>query len=107
VIRLPTGSAVGFVQATVDGSGRAAIAYVLGSAHWGRGLGRLAVEMMIEELVARHAVERLFALLKRDNLRSLRLLEGLGFSPATSAQRLAQDVAADELMMLRDAMRSR
>jgi RimJ/RimL family protein N-acetyltransferase len=105
VIRLPHGSAVGFVQATIDDSGRAAVAYVLASAQWGCGLAGLAVEMMISELVARHSVVRLFALLKRDNARSLRLLERRGFRPATAAERLAQDVAADELMMLRDAIR--
>jgi RimJ/RimL family protein N-acetyltransferase len=107
VIRLPDGPAIGYVQATVEASGRAAVAYVLASAHWGCGLAGLAVEMMISELVAQHAVERLFALLKRDNVRSLRLLERRGFRMATAAERLAQNVPADEFLMLRDAIRPR
>jgi RimJ/RimL family protein N-acetyltransferase len=110
VIRLPNGAAagpaIGFVQAAADRSGRAAIAYVLASAHWGRGLARLAVEMMIGELVDRHSVTRLFAELKRDNARSRHLLVSLGFYPATPAQILEQGVAADEIMMLRDAIRA-
>jgi RimJ/RimL family protein N-acetyltransferase len=105
VIRLPNGPAIGFVQATIDDSGRAAVAYVLASAQWGCGLGGLAVEMMISELVAQHSVVRLFALLKQDNVRSLRLLERLGFRIATAAELQAQDVPADEFLMLRDAIR--
>jgi len=53
VIRLPTGEPIGYVQATVYPDRRAAIAYELGSAWWGRGLARQAVEAMVAELVAR------------------------------------------------------
>jgi RimJ/RimL family protein N-acetyltransferase len=101
VIRLPTFELVGYVQATVSPDGGAAIAYVLSSAYWGRGLARRAVEAMIAELVARHEVRSLSAVLKRENHRSLRLLERLGFSPASAQEVAAARIEADELLMVR------
>lgn len=86
VIRLPTSELVGYVQATVYPDFRAAIAYELSSAYWRRGLARQAVEAMISELVERYRVRRLSAVLKHENLRSLRLLERLGFSLAPAEQ---------------------
>src|SRR5205085_9214771 len=50
VIRLPTSELAGYVQATVHADGRAAIAYVLASRYWGRGLATQAVIAMIQEL---------------------------------------------------------
>src|SRR5512135_3215864 len=47
VIRLPTSELAGYVQATVRANGRAAIAYELSSAFWGRGLARRAVQAML------------------------------------------------------------
>ncbi len=106
VIRLPTQELIGYVQATVYADGRAAIAYVLGSAHWGRGLARRAVEAMIGELAARYQVHSLSAVLKRDNFRSMRLLERLGFALAPDALRTALDVEPDETLMVRDVSRA-
>ena len=82
---------------------QALIAYVLNSAFWGRGLARRAVEAMIAELVERYQVRHLAAVLKQDNLRSLRLLERLGFRAATAEELAAHEVEPDELLMLRDA----
>ena len=84
---------IGYVQATVHPDGQAAIAYVLSSAYWRRGLATQAVAAMIAELVEHYGVRRLSAVLKRDNLPSRRLLERLGFSLAPG------DVPADELRM--------
>jgi ribosomal-protein-alanine N-acetyltransferase len=103
VIRLPHGEAIGYVQATVWPDGRAAIAYELGSAWWGRGLARRAVEAMVDELVAQHDVQRLSAVLKRANLRSRRLLERLGFELASQDEQRRRGVDADELLMERAA----
>lgn len=83
VIRLPSSELIGYVQSTLEGEGRATIAYELASAYWGRGLGRAAVEAMIAELGSRYGVRELSAVLKRDNLRSRRLLERMGFTLAT------------------------
>lgn len=102
VIRLPSGELIGYVQATVRPEGRAAIAYELSSAHWGRGLARQAVDAMIAELVARYGVRGLTATLKERNLRSLRLLERLGFSRAPVSSYAENAVLPDELLMRRD-----
>ena len=96
VIRLPSGDPIGYVQATVYPDRRAAIAYELGSAWWGRGLARQAVEAMVVELVAQHGARRLTAVLKQRNLRSMRLLERLGFAPAACGRPAAAPVDDDE-----------
>ena len=103
VIRLPTGELIGYVQATIEPEGRAAIAYVLASAYWGRGLARRAVDAMIAELAEHHGVRGFVAVLKRDNRRSIGLLERLGFSLAPSEQHLAYQVDIDELLMHRES----
>jgi RimJ/RimL family protein N-acetyltransferase len=102
VVRLPSSELIGYVQATVDSSGRAAIAYELSSAYWGRGLARQAVQAMISELVQSYQVRRLTAVFKRKNLRSMRLLERLGFSPASLEQHVKHRVEPGELLMQRE-----
>ena len=103
VIRLNLAEAIGYVQATVHEDGRAEIAYVLSSRHWGRGLASEAVRAMIGELVVRHGVRMLSAVLKRENSRSMRLLERLGFRPAASGPAAEVRVEKGELLMQRDA----
>lgn len=102
VIRLPGGALIGFVQATVYPDGRAAIAYETASVYWGRGLARQAVQAMIAELVEVYRVRRLTAVLKRQNLRSLRLLQRMGFVLATPEQHVEWEVERDEFLMLRE-----
>jgi RimJ/RimL family protein N-acetyltransferase len=101
VIRLPTSQLIGYVQATVYPDGRAAIAYELNSAWWGRGLARLAVQAMIDELADQHGVRRLSAVLKRENQRSMRLLQRLGFVLASPAEHAQREVERDEYLMQR------
>jgi ribosomal-protein-alanine N-acetyltransferase len=105
VIRLPRSELIGYVQATVRPNGRAAIAYELSSAYWGRGLARQAVQAMISELVEHYGVRSLGAVLKRENLRSLHLLERLGFSLASPEQRVKHQVELGELLMQREIQR--
>jgi [ribosomal protein S5]-alanine N-acetyltransferase len=100
VIRLPTSELIGYVQATVHPDGRAAIAYKVSSRYWGRGLARDAVQAMITELVERHRVRSLSAVLKRENARSLRLLERLGFAAGSSELNARYRVEPDELLMV-------
>jgi RimJ/RimL family protein N-acetyltransferase len=104
VLRDDGGELLGYVQATVHGDGRAAIAYELASAYWGKGYAREAIEAMTAVLVANYGVVRLTAVLKRTNHRSLRLLQRLGFAPATGAQSLRAELEPDELLMLRAAV---
>jgi [ribosomal protein S5]-alanine N-acetyltransferase len=100
VIRLPASVLIGYVQATIFPDGRAAIAYVLSSAYWGRSFARRAVDAMLSELIEHYGVRSFHAVLKRENVRSIRLLERLGFSPASPEQHVAHDVEPGELLML-------
>ena len=103
VIRLRAeGDLAGYVQATVRVDGSAAIAYVLGSAHWGRGLATEAVRAMIDELAAHHGVRTLRTVLKHSNGPSLRLLQRLGFAPATPEEDRRRAVEPDERLLWRD-----
>ena len=102
VIRIPSSGLIGYVQATVHPDGRAAIAYELASRFWGRGLARAAVEAMVPALKEDYGVRRLSAVFKRRNHRSQRLLERLGFSPATPQLHAELGVDPDEMLMLKD-----
>lgn len=102
VIRLSNSSLIGFVQATLRPNGKAAIAYELSSAYWGRGLAHQAVQAMISELVQRYHVRSLFAVLKRRNLRSLRLLERLGFALMPVDEHIRRSIDPSEQLMHRE-----
>ncbi len=99
VIRNPDSALAGYVQATVRANGSAAIAYELASAYWGRGLARRAVEAMIRELAEHYQVTRLYAVAKERNLRSIRFLERLGFSPANPDRSGNQNLEPGEVLM--------
>lgn len=92
---------LGYVQATVYPGHRAGIAYVLASDWWGRGVAREAVDSMIAELADRYGVRHFSAVLKRDNGRSMRLLERLGFSPASRELHAEREIEPDEALMLK------
>ena len=92
---------IGYVQASVHGGGEALVAYELGSAHWGRGLGSEAVAAMIGELVATYGVHTVLAVFKRSNLRSRRLLERLAFAAPGAEDRARWQVDSDEDLLLR------
>jgi len=96
ILRLASGEALGYVQATVLPDGRAAIAYELASRYWGRGLAREACEAMLAELAGSYGVREAHAVFKARNHRSLRLLQRLGFVPAGG------DMEPDEMRMTRE-----
>ena len=83
------------------GDGCAAIAYELSSAYWGRGLARRAVDAMLGELVERYRITAFVAVAKRENLRSIRLLERLGFAPATPERDTMGEIEPGEILMVR------
>ena len=74
------GRLIGYVQATVGADHQAYIAYVLHSAYWGQGLASEAVRAMLVSLQTQYRVRQCFAILKRANVRSLHVLERLGFA---------------------------
>jgi [ribosomal protein S5]-alanine N-acetyltransferase len=99
VLRLRGAELIGYVQATVFPTGLAMIAYVLSSRYWGRGLAREACETMLGELHAHYGVGSACAVFKRANVRSLRLLERLGFAAAKPESCPECAVGSDELVM--------
>lgn len=102
VIRLNSGEAIGYVQASVfAANGDALIAYELNSAFWGRGLAKLAIGLMLEELAEHYGVENFLAQLKRANARSRRLLERLGFATTSAGAWPLLELGADEMLMHR------
>ena len=101
VVRLASGPLAGYVQATVHPRGRAAIAYEFASAHWGQGHARRSLEAMFAELAEGYAVDHLSAVLKKPNVRSLRLLERLGFTMASAEEHERREVERDEHLMVR------
>ena len=103
VLRVRSGTLIGYVQATVEADGSAWIAYELASAYWGRGLASEAVRAMASELASQYRVHMLRAMFKRANRRSLRLLERLGFEPSPDKDCMRFDVPADEALMQRPA----
>lgn len=98
-IRLHTDELAGFVQATVEATGLAWIAFVIGRAHWGRGIARRATLAMLGELEERYAVTQCLATADRRNERSIRLLMRQGFSQAPAAMRVEHNVADTDVLM--------
>lgn len=99
VIRCHSWEVIGFVQATVRIDDSATIAYVITSSHWGRGIASEAVQAMMAELAANYRVRHFSAVFKRDNLRSMHLLERLGFALASPEEHKRADIEAGELLM--------
>src|SRR3990172_5294945 len=102
VIRTPAAELAGYVQATVRADGSAAIAYELASRHWGRGLAGQAAQAMIRELAEHYGVRALFAVAKRDNSRSLRFLQRLGFTLAAPELHEDRRIEPGEVLMCCD-----
>jgi RimJ/RimL family protein N-acetyltransferase len=63
-----------------EGSGRAELGYVLGRAHWGRGLMHEALGALVDRAFGAMALRRLEAEVDVRNAPSARVLLGLGFS---------------------------
>jgi RimJ/RimL family protein N-acetyltransferase len=57
-------------------------------------------------LIEHYRVRSLSSVLKRGNLRSMRLLERLGFSPAPPEEHAKRQVDPGELLMLREIGRA-
>jgi [ribosomal protein S5]-alanine N-acetyltransferase len=79
-IRVPTGEAAGLVQATGFPEGHASIAYELFAAFQGRGVATDAVRAALEDLRDRAHLEKATALVDSRNVKSMALLERLGFT---------------------------
>ena len=60
---------------------------------------------MISELIEHYRVTMLFAVAKRGNFRSLRMLERLGFATGGPDLRTARGALPDETLMFRNVAR--
>lgn len=101
IVRLPSGAATGYVQATVMPGGHAYVGYEFASRWWRRGLASAALRAMFEELARGYGVQRLVAVLKTANYRSLGLLRKLGFAEAPRDEWARYGPEPDETVMLR------
>lgn len=97
------GACIGYVQATLYPGGDAAVAYVFGSAWWGRGLASEAVAAMLDALARDYAVRHLYAVYKAANGRSQRLLVRLGFGTVPPDRHAPLMPDADERLLMRAA----
>lgn len=94
---------VGFVQATVEPSGAARVAYVFGRPFWGRGYASRATACMLEHLAAAHGARRFLATVEHDNAPSVALLRRLGFEPATPREAAGHRLTPTERLFVRGA----
>jgi RimJ/RimL family protein N-acetyltransferase len=100
VVRLQDGSLTGYVQATVMPGGFAYVGYEFSSRYWRRGIATAALRAAFVELEREYRVDRLVALLKKANHRSLGLLRKLGFSEVPAEQWARYGPQVDEVVML-------
>jgi len=76
---------------------------VLGSRYWRRGIGSAAVRAMLDELASVYGVKVFAATVKKRNLRSLALLERLGFATGVPIGARALEHELDEVTLYRPA----
>lgn len=101
VVRIPTGELTGYVQAIVYKSGEAYVGYEFSSRFWRRGIGSSAVRCVLDELATRYAVNKVVAVLKARNFRSLGLLHKLGFQPASAQDAERHGQGPDEVTLFK------
>ncbi|MEO5879311.1 MAG: GNAT family N-acetyltransferase [Candidatus Eisenbacteria bacterium] len=101
VIRRPGHPPMGYVQATVSSAHQAWVAYVLGRRHWGEGHAHAAMDAMLKHLSAARGVVRFLATVEVDNLRSIRLLERLGFRLADAREAGGHHLTETERLYIR------
>jgi RimJ/RimL family protein N-acetyltransferase len=104
VLRVPGQGLVGFVQATVHADGSAHVAYELGRAFWGRGWATQATSAMVQELADHYAVQSAFATVDKRNVRSIRVLERLGFTVASADSGSPHGAAEGDWLYRRDPL---
>ena len=100
IVCLEDGKPIGYVQATVHSAHDAWIAYVLSPRHWGQGLAFQAIQAMIRHLSTAYGISHFFASVDCENLRSIALLERLGFSIADDSERARHSVSPQDRLYL-------
>jgi len=85
---------IGLVEVTVFADGSALLAYQLSPASWGHGYATEACQAVLAHLPGYYAVQRVEATVDIRNLRSIHLLERLGFTRQLT--RPSEDVIAGQ-----------
>ena len=92
IVRLGSGQCAGYVQATIHPASTADFAFVFAPEHWGRGVAFEACQAAIPSLARDFGARALFATVDPRNLRSISLVQRLGFEEA-----LAEDYPHGEV----------
>ncbi len=103
VLRLPSGQAIGTLQATVFEPATAWVAYVVNSRHWGHGHARRALAAMLIELATAYRVRRFLATIDQRNTRSIALVRALGFAQSSAEAAAPHDIPASDVLFERGA----
>jgi ribosomal-protein-alanine N-acetyltransferase len=94
--RADTGAWVGTLQATVTPDSHAYIGYVLGPLAWGQGFATEACKWLVADLQKRYVLGEIRATVDVRNLRSVRVLERIGFRRVgTERAELRGEVTSD------------
>lgn len=101
VVRRPGLPPLGYVQATVMLNYTAWVGYVFSAQHWGRGYATQAGRAMLEHLASGYGVQRFLASVEAANLRSIRLLQRLGFHEAAGQVLEAHELSSTERLFVR------
>ena len=99
VVRDDSHRLAGQVQATIAANLDTNVAYVFGSAFWGRGIATRAVAQMLQIVAAEFGVRHFIVVADRRNTRSVRLAERLGFVEMPLEQATDRIVASTDLLM--------
>jgi RimJ/RimL family protein N-acetyltransferase len=99
VVRDESHRIAGYVQTTIMANGEAHVAYMLGSAFWGRGLGSQAVAAMIAMVAAEFGVRTFNILAERTNVQSVRLAERLGFVAVSAQVSSHRNIVASDVLL--------
>jgi RimJ/RimL family protein N-acetyltransferase len=102
IVRHAGGPPLGFVQATMQQDGDTWIAYVIGTAQQGRGIGTQATQAMLEHLASDYGAARFLASVEAGNAPSIRLLQRLGFTLAADELAARHEMTASERLFVRD-----
>jgi RimJ/RimL family protein N-acetyltransferase len=99
VVRDASQRVAGYVQATVAANLETNVAYVIGSAFWGRGVATEAVAQMLDIVATEFGVKRFIVVAERRNIKSIRLAERLGFVEPPPERAGNRVVAATDILM--------
>ena len=100
VVRDARGQALGYVQATLPGVTEAWIGYVFARRAQGRGLATRAIAAMVAHLLRTYPIGRVLASVDAGNLRSIALLERLGFREGSAREGSDAGIEAHERLFV-------